>query len=200
MDENEKQTKKCPFCGEEININASDPISFTNYKATTLTVEKQVINSSDPNYTEDRAFTFEATVKLDDNVFTGINEPEEGSSEYGKYSVDENGIIHFNLKHGESVILPVPVNATVTIKETPVSGYDTNYQVTRNGAEEALKSGTNTESIPMNEDAVKVTYTNKTGYELPATGGSGTHLYLIGGLLLSLTAGGLLLMKSRSRT
>lgn len=185
---------------EEININDSDPISFTNYKATTLTVEKQVINSSDPNYTEDRAFTFEATVKLDDNVFTGINEPEEGSSEYGKYSVDENGIIHFNLKHGESVILPVPVNATVTINETPVSGYDTNYQVTRNGAEEALKSGTNTESIPMNEDAVKVTYTNKTGYELPATGGSGTHLYLIGGLLLSLAAGGLLLMKSRSRT
>ena len=175
------------------SINRNEAIPFVNYKATSLTVEKEVMNSLDPNYTDEREFIFEATVQREGGVFKGINAPDDDS-----YSVDEDGKIHFSLKHGESVTILVPVDATVTIAEIFSEGYETDYRITTNSTPGDWKSGLTTETISMNGDMITVTYMNRTGYQLPATGGMGTHWYLLGGLLLSFVAGGLLLLKKKA--
>ena len=163
-------------------------LPFVNYRVNQFVVSKEVVNSSnagDLNGT----FPFEATIELNGETFKEIKE--------GTGFTIEDGVIRFSLSHNGSVTIPVPVGGTVTVRETNNAGYNTSYKVTQNGAEGSVQNGTSATVSDINSDAT-IHFINQTGYELPATGGSGTHLYLIGGLLLSLAAGGLLLRKKKN--
>lgn len=109
-------------------------------------------------------------------------------------------IIHtggtFSLKNGEKVVIKyLPVGTTYTIREVfgddPMSvtngGYSPSYKYYVNATVEEFDSlGEFEGTIVQNDSAIlrKVVFKNTKPYELPATGGIGTHWYWIGGGLL----------------
>lgn len=66
------------------------------------------------------------------------------------------------------------------VKEKNISGYEFVHAVTLDGVEVSANNGITQGTIVLTNKA--------TAYELPATGGSGTRMYVIGGLLLSILA------------
>lgn len=175
--------------GTEQISNASS-LDFVNYKTYDVTISKTVINSSNSN-DHGGNFSFEARIELNDLPFTKIT---SGSG----YTV-ENGVIRFNLKHEESIAIPVPVNGTIIVTETNNVGCQTSYQVTQGGLIRDVENGISVEVTDVVGDA-KIDFYNQIGYELPATGGSGTHGFVWCGLLMILAAGGLLLYKAKVKS
>ena len=133
--------------------------------------------------------------------FTDINGnslPDDYS--YSKYDAQGNYLLSdviiydggsFTLTDGEYIVvkyLPYGTNYTITEVESQQT-CRTTVQVNSGGIEE---SRTAAGTIPNSGDRQNVLYTNITQYELPETGGTGTHWYTLGGLCLM--AGALLLL------
>lgn len=177
-------------------VNASLALPFVNQKVTYLTVDKTVVNSTNPSDVGG-SFTFEVTI-VDANGETVWPQEPDGSS----YTVVENsGIVRFALKHEEEVTIPVPEGVTVTVTETNGEGYTTSHQITYGTQDSgAIISGATTGEITVGADVVKVHFINRTGYELPKTGGSGTTPYRLGGLLLMVVSVGLGIFRMRRKS
>ena len=63
-----------------------------------------------------------------------------------------------------------------------------------------MVSGAATGNITEGADGVMIHYINRTGYELPKTGGKGTMPYRLGGSLLLLAFAGGLVFRMRRKT
>ena len=153
-----------------------------------LRVEKEVAGAGDP----DREFQFEIH-------FTDAGDnPMRDDYSYTRYSADGTKIKtdvlicdggSFELKDGEYVVIRyLPVGTTYTITEKAAEGYTTAHMV---NSGEVISGSTVTGKIKLLKTDI-VHYTNITQYELPETGGTGTHWYTLGGLCLM--AGALLLL------
>lgn len=90
----------------------------------------------------------------------------------------------------------LPYETTFTVTETAVDGCTVTNTVNSTTSPDG-KTATGT--ISATNQAVAVHYTNLMNPKLPDTGGSGTLLYTIGGLLVMASAASLLLYKSRCR-
>lgn len=185
------------------NYNGSDgyvvwpnPIPFINQKINGFTVSKEVVNIYGPVDPEEE-FSFEATITENGAPYTAIPDPGDDS-----YTVDAvNGKVYFELKHDESLTIPVPEGVTITVTETTTTGYTTSHQITQ-GAQEpgAIVGGATTGEIVMGAEGAKVHFINRTGYELPKTGGRGTMPYRLGGLLLMVVSIGLGIFRMRRKS
>lgn len=91
----------------------------------------------------------------------------------------EEEIIRFSLAHGESRKLTgIPWGARVIIEEAPGANYIPSFYI-EDGPEE---QGTKAE-LTVEKDQTAVHFMNRSGYTLPQTGGRGTNLYTMGGLM-----------------
>lgn len=148
---------------------SSNVVVITNTPATTvLTVKKQVTGIDTT-----QKFAFTATLKNGE-----FPVPEDGA----RYTIDENGVAHFSLADGESVTLIVPLDAEVTITEANPDGF---YPLIKQG--EVTVADGNSATVEINGDT-EITVINTAGYELPDSGGLGTHIYILGGLVLMTAA------------
>lgn len=187
VDEDGKTTTEV----EEFNAEPTT-LTFNNYRAVNLTVKKTV-----PSGDKKQNFEFTVLAKLDGDVYT-LADIKTGSITMtgGKFSLSD----------GDSIIIPVPYNAVVTVEEAQANGYMTTYAVTENREITTSGNGLSVTISHTDEDDDTITgiiadtlveFTNTAGTELPSTGGSGTFMYTLGGLLLCGIAGTLITYKRR---
>ena len=103
----------------------------------------------------------------------------------------------FLLGDGEEIVITsVPSGATAVVTETSHPGYLASYRIGDSSSREGDAC-----TVPALGGDVAVTFTNRPGFELPATGGSGTFLYTLGGcaLMASALMLGLTLGRTRER-
>jgi LPXTG-motif cell wall-anchored protein len=93
--------------------------------------------------------------------------------------------VTFKLKAGESVTLEgIPVGAKVVVTEEKTANYVAKY--TTEGGKEL--SGSSTYTIDQIDGNTSIVCVNTLVYTLPSTGGSGTLIYTISGMVLCATA------------
>ncbi len=165
-------------------VDVSD-IVFTNKATADLLITKTV---DAPTVTGEYPFT--ATVTLNGETVT-LPAPSEDAG----YTVEGN-IIYFTLQNNESLLIPdLPYGASVSVTETLANEvYMPYYRV--EGKNTELVYG-NTANITLDSTENTVHFVNKAYYELPETGGSGTWMYTMGGLLM--TAAAIFLLYKRKR-
>lgn len=174
---------------------ADKSISFTNTLTTDLTLSKTVVGGA---ASMDEEFTF--TITLDKGNSNVTSMPTEypairysAGNDTGTAMTVEPGK-EITLKHGESITISgIPIGATWTIEETAVDGYWTDYTVDGAAGSGVESTGT------IDKDGVVVAYANHTTYQMPNTGGIGTHLYTLTGALLFAAAGLPLYNKKRRK-
>ncbi len=161
-------------------------VLFINRRTTSLMVTKQVTG----NVSGSGTFGFEATVTLNGQPF---NLPQPTS---GKYTVSENKAI-FELGNGGAISIEgIPYNAEVVVSEVRHDGYTAYYRVDDIHTEDQLGE---TVTVNFTSGTQTVRFLNVGGYELPETGGAGTYLYTMGGLLLIMAAAVLLYIQTTKR-
>lgn len=159
---------------------------FENYKAIPLTVHKDVVGP-------DGIFTFEMEI-----LFGNPKSPFTNMPQSDDYTIIADGTIRFQLSDKESITIMLPRSAEIIVRETDGEGYTTVSQVHHNGSFFQNGNGIVAQEWYL-EHPTDIYFTNEANftYELPATGGSGTRGYLLGGLMLVLVAAGLLYFKRR---
>ena len=166
---------------------SSDELSadFTNILTGSLTLSKRVSGS---NADDEFRFTIElepgdSRLSQLSNEYRAVLSRKDGTTETVTV-VFTDGVANQTLKNGDSLKLTgIPYGVSWTITETDSKGYLASYTV--NGSEST--EGTVASGIVSSGDTV-VGYTNTMLYELPETGGAGTYLYTLGGLLLMMAA------------
>jgi len=164
---------------ESYNLNSG--LIFENRKLTTVTIDKSI-----PGYAGE--FPFTMTVQLDGQSFTDIPEGEG-------YTVDNDGTVHFDLGNEESVTIQIPAGAAVTVTETDNKDCITSYRIGEGASQEGTIANVQNITAPT-----AIHFTNRAAFELPATGGRGTHGFIWCGLLMMLAAGGLLFYRGRAKS
>lgn len=159
-------------------IDKGKELPFTNYKSVPLTVKKMV--AGDQPQTGD-SFTFTAKITRENRPFT-LPQPVEGAG----YQVHEDGTVEFSLKHGGSMVLPIPVGADVVITEVSHDGYRVSCSYTVSGQETKVEG--DSVSIPGIVAPLEVDVTNTPGILLPDTGGPGLMMFNRYGWMLLLLA------------
>ena len=170
-------------------------IKFKNRKIVKLEITKDVSTGGNKDF----EFSFIAEITLPNELQSFILPGSSDSNQwYGTQdtlkdftstATKENGVIEvsFNLKHGNTVIIPVPIGSKVIIRETSHAGYDVKFSV--NG----IETKGDTIEIPDNEfdgtvANINVICTNKPGVVLPDTGGPGLLMMSRLGWMLLLLA------------
>lgn len=125
---------------------------------------------------------------------------------YSKMNADGDSVVStgtiadgetFTLLDGQYIVVDnLPYDTTFTVTETAVDGCTVTNTVNN---KPSTNGNTATGVISAANQHVVVHYTNLMSPKLPDTGGSGTLLYTIGGLLVMASAASLLLYKSRCR-
>lgn len=146
--------------------------AFVNYAERTVTIDKTVTG----NYTEaelQKPFSFTAVVTLDGKQVV----PEAGDG----YTVASDGTVTFTLTHDQAVTINgIPYGATVTVTESGAPGYSTHYTL-NDFAQKHSSSSAEVSGVISNNT---IHFVNKGGYKLPETGGAGTTIYAMAGLVL----------------
>lgn len=159
------------------------------YPTGTLTLEKTVVNTDGGSTSGE--FSFEISFPVSDPwdpitvpvSYTGSGQQHEGTTLQFTRN-DASAVATVKLYHGETVrIEKLPSGASVTIKELFTDGYSVSWWV--DGQNSLTKDA---DVLIGNDNSVSVACTNTTGYELPATGGIGTILWTVGGLLITVSA------------
>lgn len=160
-----------------VEMLADKEVAFTNTRAVAnLTVSKlaQDGNTQDFNF----------TVLLTDGNGNPLKIPADTATPQ-RYTVDNVSpyAVNFSLKNGESVMLMnVPTGSKAKLTENNPEGYSVTISDITQG--EIVISHTNTAENIIIEADKSLRVLNNPGVELPSTGGSGTHLFIFGGLAL----------------
>ncbi len=169
---------------DEVSVSE---LSFVN----TATVDLNVTKIVDAPGTSGE-FNFTATVTKDGEAVDLSYLPESPD-----YTVDGN-VITFTLEHNENILLSdLPCGVTVTVTEEDTTGVYLPYHRVE-GTDIKAVYGAQAE-VELTDTTGSVTFVNKAYYELPETGGSGTYLYTLGGLLMTAAAIFLLYKQKRIR-
>lgn len=172
--------------------------AFTNKLVRDLSLTK-ILSGVD----REKEFTFEITL-TDSNgaalsgTFEAARTTAADSTESIATSVtfDSDGKAAVTLKADETLVIHgIPYGALWTVSETQDSDYHVSWQVEDGTAEHSDSvSGTfSNDSDSSHDNVISIICTNTATYVLPETGGFGTNLYTMGGLLL-ISAAGILLM------
>lgn len=138
-------------------------LPFVNRRTTSVLITKTVVGGS-----REETFFFTATVT-------------DGG---------ETTITEFHLKHGQVFTLPnVPWGAEVAVEEAEHDHYIASWG--REGLFGEETAG-NRAVLTADREDITLRFRNRSAYELPQTGGSGTNLYTLGGLLQTAAAACLL--------
>ena len=162
--------------GAKITV-ADNKVPFTNTLLGSLSLTKTVSGAAQTGI----AFNFTLTA----DGLNGI---------YGDVTFTD-GQATVTLKAEETVTLTgIPAGTVIGISET-APGYQVSYRVNDGDA----VYGNETDVIVQAGDTVNVTVNNHSNYELPQTGGTGIHLYTIGGAALMILSLGFLMYMRYSR-
>lgn len=195
-------------------------ICFTNELLTNLTVAKM----ADNKVSADTEFTFTVEINGQGNILEsqyitkkkcpGQEEAEEGTIVLNKGEEEGTYFAEIKLKPGEYLtIMGLPYGVTWKATETNTDGYFVYYVVdstplgdltgimAKNGNLEELNKIVSTEGTVEADMAEgsstdnTITFINMTIYKLPKTGGTGTTLYTMAGVLSILCGAGLMYRK-----
>lgn len=155
----------------------AEDISFINTRKTSLYVSK-LVDSAD----REGEFSFSALITLDGEAVTLPVPPENAD-----YTVEGN-VITFTLKNGEYVFIDnLPYGAKIKLEE--ILSEDNEFSVFyRVDGEEGGRVSGSSVTLELNDDTKHVHFINKAYYELPATGGYGTALYVTSGIVLIISS------------
>ena len=155
-----------------------------------LKIQKSVEGNGDVDFSKEE-YKFKVELLTAENG-SGLNQTFSFSRSDGTYGT---------IRHGGMITMNA--NQEVTIKGLPAGTYyrvteleesREGYQTTANGSSGYVASGT------IQAEAIKpASFVNYVHFELPETGGPGTDMYIIGGLLLISAAGILLIYNQRKR-
>lgn len=156
---------------------------FKNTLVGDLKITKELIGSS---LNDD---SFEMTVKLTDSqdnpisgTFTALLTAADNTTTNTTITFDSNGETKFSLKQNESLkINDLPYLSKWTVTETITENFDYDVLYYNNGTE-SDNPDCSYGVINAVDNHSKVL--NNTKYALPETGGDGTYLYTLGGVLL----------------
>ena len=164
------------------------------YQNSQLKVQKEVVGSADPNM----EFSFDISIEHQNEVVEGsdysiVRYDAEGNRVESSLLTGGKG--SFKLKANEYVIIDYLQHGTkYTIKETGAEGFEVSNQIdsgTINKSETVV--GTIAQGISN-----FVLFTNKARPKLPNTGGTGTTLFVFGGMfLMGLAYAGIVYRKRR---
>ena len=186
------------------NGTVTNIIEFINKVLVDLTITKEVQG----NIEDSGVFDFEITLKENDTPLTGeysyqkttiTNEiktfqdmkitpfgeeqPEieaENKSEEGTITFNEEGKSNVTLSHNEVItIYGIPYNSKYKITELNTNGYLVTHSINSGNEQEGYEVTGN-----LDKDNTNIKFINLGGYIMPNTGGSGTLIYGIIGLLL----------------
>lgn len=170
-------------------------ITFTNAVVRSLVIKKQ-LGSAIQN-AQDLEFEFVVTLKLAENplfgTYSAVKTDGNGTDTLMMITFDENGSAKIKLHAEESLqICQIPYGTYWRVEELHTDGYRVKYQI---GDE--VQNGTCAEGVLREDTGIGVLFINTSSYELPKTGGSGTILYTLGGLLMVLVAAAGLLVYNK---
>lgn len=172
--------------GEAITAsNGVFPIGFTNELWESLKISKLVERADEGT---GGTFSFEVTVEDKDGQGLSGEYPvtrirSDESQEESKVEFSQ-GKATISLGHKESLVIHrIPYQAAWTVTETSADGYQVSFQI---GGQDSRPGNKAEGTITDDEGKNTVTFTNKTTYELPETGGGGTIGYTALGILLLL--------------
>jgi len=191
----------------------ADEVVFTNVAAAegTLTlhnvVERSDGNPQKPNACNEYALTFSTSVLdkdyrtyyapyTNENLTEGglVHDGGDGRLAFNVDRVKGTATAHVELHPGEFVTITLPAGAEVEIINLWTMAFDIKWTGdTATGNEVA---GDTVTAKPIGGD-VELTCINTTGFQLPETGGMGTAPLLALGMLLTIGAGGILLILRR---
>lgn len=164
------------------NINQTDEFLMepesTHQVVFTNQIKKFNLKVSKKAYSDSNNETFEFKISLKDR--NGNPVQIEDVSSTNTYQIDKtNGIITYNLKNEESIIInSIPINTIVNLEEVKHDGYQT---VIKSGDIELSNSDTYEFILDSDKD---ITVHNIPGVMLPETGGIGVWFNLIGIFLI----------------
>lgn len=162
--------------GKEFTEPYSMPVIQVNVlESLTLTIHKTVSGA-----TTDASFPFELTVCDSSGQAIDLTDLDLPTGVTLKSKDGVKCIIAFSLKDGDTLTLTklIPKDAKLTLNETAHDGYSVTMSVGTLG-----NFIGDSRSFDMGDD-LAVTVTNTAGTQLPSTGGSGTLLFTLGGLLI----------------
>lgn len=165
-----------------------------SYQNSQLKVQKEVVGSADSN-TE---FSFDISIEHENEVVEGsdysiVRYDAEGNRVESSLLTGGKG--SFKLKANEYVIIDYLQHGTkYTIKETGAEGFEVSNQIDSGTIN---KSETVVGTIPQGKGSI-VLFTNTARPKLPNTGGTGTTLFVFGGMfLMGLAYAGIVYRKRR---
>lgn len=163
------------------SIGANSTLAFVNQQLTTVYVHKTVVGKNTSGM-----FNFSVACTDKDEKTAKFVPDNHYNVNTNQFSIAHNGVFSFK----------VPVGSNVTVTETNPDGYYVTYAIDNATSIDARVSGY-TATVQNVKTPTNVYFFNAQGYELPQTGGIGTHAYTIGGLSLLSAAGWLLYRKLR---
>ncbi len=141
----------------------------------TLIITKQVANTSSA-----QSFPFTVRLKNSDDTDLILNSASVSGDGSSSASVAADGTISFSLQNNQSIRLSdIPPGSTFTLVETSHDGFTT---VIKENNIPIIQGDTLT-NAPLDRNR-NIYVVNSGGYELPATGKSGIHNYVIIGMVL----------------
>lgn len=165
-----------------------------SYQNSQLKIQKEVVGNADP----DAEFSFDISIEHENEVVEGsdysiVRYDAEGNRVESSLLTGGKG--SFKLKANEYVIIDYLQHGTkYTIKETGAEGFEVSNQID-NGT--INKSETVVGTIPQGKGSI-VLFTNTARPKLPNTGGTGTTLFVFGGMfLMGLAYAGIVYRKRR---
>ena len=165
-----------------------------SYQNSQLKVQKEVVGSADP----DAEFSFDISIThendaVENSDYSIVRYDAEGNRIDSSLLTGGKGI--FKLKANEYVIIDYLQHGTkYTIKETGAEGFEVSNRID-NGT--INKSETVVGTIPQGKGSI-VLFTNTARPKLPNTGGTGTTLFVFGGMfLMGLAYAGIVYRKRR---
>ena len=180
-------------------------IEFINTLIGSLGIEKIVAGLTDAER-EQAAFKFDiyllpgsSGVQTLPTAYEAVFKQASGNEETVTLAFTDGKISLSEFHHGESAIIKgIPIGTTWKIVEREYDGYNVtnrvvNGEILSNNNVGAESSG----SIVLGD--TNVIYTNTAGYELPESGGAGTTLYTMAGLMLVLCSAAFLLCRYQKR-
>lgn len=170
--------------GTEVDNLQDSPVSFTNTLISSLTVSKKVEHGD-----KEKAFLFTVVLEQNSTPLSGNYQTEKtnasGEETVENITFDVNGKAEIQLKDGEKLTISgIPVGVKWNVTEKAVDGYYIPQYVIGSGDPVTDYTGAGT----LTSSDTTIAFTNTAGYELPDSGGPGTILYTMGGLLLMIAA------------
>lgn len=146
-----------------------------------LVITKQVANATEAN--ANKSFPFTLSLKDENNSPIILNVSKITGTASGVAVDSTTGTISFSLQNGQSIRLSdIPTGSKFTINETEHNG----FTVVIKENDTPIATGDSLTNYPLDRNRT-ITVVNSGGYELPATGSSGTYYYIIFGIVLMTT-------------